>query len=40
MAAAHSETFRRLALHKAFDSFSKAEETQDQALISPPGSPQ
>ncbi|KAI6071984.1 Centromere protein O [Aix galericulata] len=40
MAAAHSETFRRLALHKAFASFSKAEETQDRAPINPPGSPQ
>uniref|UniRef100_A0A8C3BGJ4 Centromere protein O n=1 Tax=Cairina moschata TaxID=8855 RepID=A0A8C3BGJ4_CAIMO len=40
MAAAHSEMFRRLALHKAFASFSKAEETQDQAPINPPGSPQ
>lgn len=40
VAAAHSDAFRRAALHKAFDSFSKAEETQDEALISPPGSPQ
>ncbi|XP_035177930.1 centromere protein O [Oxyura jamaicensis] len=40
MAAAHSDVFRRVALHKAFDSFSRAAETQDEALRSPPSSPQ